>query len=113
MSRYAIRATESFYCGYHGVVNWMIAEGTLESATHEGYELAREVIDDYSMLEQYADDVEDLDDEEIDDLYNEYAQCEIHKIKDDCSLSDEEINEAMFQDYDGFVETYCENEDLV
>lgn len=110
MSRYAIRATEAFFGGLHGVVNWMIAEGSYDSALIEGFELSREVIDDYNMLEQYDEDFQNLDDEMLQELVNENAQCEVHKIKDNCPFSDEEINEAMFQDYDGFVETWCEKE---
>lgn len=110
MSRYAVRATDSFFGGLHGIVDWMIAEGDYDSAVIEGYELARETIDSYSVLEQAYDNSEDFDDEELQDAYNEFAQCEVHKIREDCPLSDEEINEAMFQDYDEFVATWCEEE---
>lgn len=110
MSRYAVRATDSFFGGLHGIVDWMIAEGDYDSAVIEGYELARETIDSYSVLEQAYDNSEDFDDEELEEAYNELAQCEVHKIREDCLLSDAEINEAMFQDYDEFVATWCEEE---
>ena len=110
MSRYAVRATDSFFGGLHGIEDWMIAEGNYDSAVCEGYELARETIAFYSVLEQAYDNSEEFDDEELEDAYNELAQCEVHKIREDCPLSDEEINEAMFQDYDEFVATWCEEE---
>lgn len=112
MSRYAVRATESFFGGLHGIEDWMIAEGDYDSAVADGMELAREVIDSYSVLESaYSEEeVEAMDDEELMGAYDELAQCEVHKIREDCPLSDEEIQEAMFQDYDEFVATWCEEE---
>ena len=110
MSRYAVRATDSFFGGLHGIVDWMIVEGNYDCAVASGYELAREVIDSYSVLESAVEDSVNLDDEELFDAYNELAQCEVHRIKEDCPLTDEEITEAMFQDYDEFVETWCEEE---
>lgn len=110
MERYAVRATDSFFGGLHGIEDWMLVEGNYEKAVACGYELARETIDSYNVLESAIDDYENLDDEELQDAYNELAQCEVHRIKEDCPLTDEEITEAMFQDYDEFVETWCEEE---
>jgi len=114
MARYAIKAYEDMYGGLHGMFRLLVTEGTLKEAQCEAHELSRDVIESYSetsnrMREEAEEEYgSGYTDDDLEEICNNHVTYEIYRIKDDCPLTDAEIDEEMFQRMEEFVERWCE-----
>ena len=128
---YAVIAYEQLYGGLHGMVSYFVAEGTRE----EVEEMATE--ESYSIMEEYSDIMEDLEEAakeevgfepdqyedyeegegsaEYDDEYSraldeqmaENVQYEIYPVVKETNFSIEHLDELFNDNPEGFIREYC------
>ena len=109
-----IYATEGIYRGLHGISNQCVIEiDNLEEAKMTGEEMAEELVESFGLEDEYYEDFDEngySDDYCIDPEFDYF----IYKIRDDIALSTRELDEICArEDWESFVEKYCEKEELV
>jgi len=119
---YVIHAFEEKYGGYHGIEDWAISTGTEEEAIEEARELSLDVMNFYSFIvDELENDVEAFTDENMSeddieelryDIYNENVAYEIWKIKSNIikEYDIDTLEKWLYDDPEGFIEKYCNNE---
>ena len=119
---YVIHAFEEKYGGYHGIEDWAISTGTEEEAIEEARELSLDVMNFYSfIIDELENDVEAFTDENMSeddieelryDIYNENVAYEIWKIKSNIikEYDIDTLGKWLYDDPEGFIEKYCNDE---
>ena len=107
--RVFIYAYEDKYQGLHGVSEQAVAEvRSVREANELANEMAENVVDSWGIWNEEDDPDEN---EEFFDYGTEWI---IYKIRDDVTLSTEELDElCSYEDYREFAKMYCEKEALV
>ena len=115
--RIFIYACEEIYGGLHGIESVRVIETSdWEEANDEGREMSFCVQDDYYSSSDWAsvcgvDDENEVEEELCEEARDEYLCWTIWKIRDDITLSIEELDTAAYHlDKEEFVELYCEPE---
>lgn len=116
---FAIRAYDGVFEGLHGMEARAVVEVIEEEEVREiGYEMSRQVIEDYQDI--YNTFIEEAEfngiDEESDEWY-EYIEEQIEndicydywRVKEN-SKSLEDLNEMFYNDPEGFIDEYCEED---
>ena len=105
-----IYAYEDKYGGLHGIYDQTVVEvADMKEANMIGNDMSWGVIDSWGLSQDYDEDYED---EEFEVEYG--TEWIIYKIRDDVTLSIEELDElCSHEDYKNFVKMYCEEEALV
>ena len=105
-----IYAFEDKYGGLHGISDQaVVGVADMEEANSIGNEMA------WSVIESYGHLFEDYDEGDEDEFEEESGtEWFIYKIRDDINLSVEELdNICALEDWESFVEEYCEKEALI
>jgi len=119
---YVIHAFEEKYGGYHGIEDWTISKGTEEEIIEEARELSLELMNSYDfIIDELEDDIEAFTDENMNeddieelryDIYNENVAYEIWKIKSNIikEYDIDTFEKWLYDDPEGFIEKYCNDE---
>lgn len=119
MARYAIYACEGIFQGLHGMNEVAVVEGDYDFACEEAAEMSFNVMDSYGEIdEQFQEEAYECGYEENSDEWEEYindVRCNnvlyyVMRIMDSCSLTDEECENLLNEDYQEFFERYCVDE---
>ncbi len=109
--RVYIYAMENTYCGLYGMYNVVVEEMDDEKAAKQANEIGREMSDD--IMVTYDSDFQDLVEDE--DAWEENLCWGCFKIRDDVTLTTEELNDEAYgygDRFSKFIEKYCEPEGL-
>ena len=99
---YAIHAYESYFQGLHGVESFEVIEARSDKEAEQyAYEMAQNVVDDYSYIWE-----SDYDEDE-DCFEEEGGEFEIYKLIEETNASLEELNEEWDNDPKGFLNKYA------
>ena len=116
---YFIYAYPASYGGLHGMYNFLaVADSTKSEAEEIGYEMAREVIDSYHLVDElysyddYVEECEEIDDtptegaywDRVEDILDDECACEIYILKDGVDV--DFINQ-LGEDPTSIIDTYC------
>lgn len=107
--RVFIYAYEDQYGGLHGVYEQAVVEAAnIREANEIAREMAENVVDSWGLWEADTDEDEE-------EFYWDYStEWLIYKIRDDVTLSTEELDKlCSCEDYEEFAKMYCEEEALV
>lgn len=100
-----IYSTEGTFQGLHDICDYIVTEvDSIKGAIDIGLEMARELIDCYDCWE---DEIEDYED--IDEFYDNHEfNAEVWAIKDNISLTTEELNTILCKEgIEIFTKEYC------
>lgn len=112
----AIIAYDQMYAGLHGMMNQGVFEvKDFQEAEETAIELSIDVINDYSEIyeglrdevEAYADE-DDFDEEAaLEEAIRNDIEYQIFRVRDDVTLSLEELDNLLYNDSESFIAEYC------
>ncbi len=116
MERYAILACEAMYGGSNGIYTTRIFEGSRHDAEELATQLSLDVMDSYFFFydefseaareQGYEENSDEFDDYVI-SCYEENIEYRIGKIRSDVTLTSNELEELLENDWEEFFEKYC------
>lgn len=120
MKRYAIFAADEMYGGLHGMRTVSVIDAeSMEEALQYAEEASREILQSYDCIYKSLDEealeyiTKDMTEEEIEEIYDdvysndlEFSAWLIDETKTKC-FSTRELDAMIYDDFEGFIQTYC------
>lgn len=105
--RYFIYAYDELYGGIHGIYDFYFFEGSFKEACEIGLDMAYDLIQSYSFIEEQLFDGTETE-EERDEILNNDMAYEVYELRDDAP--DFDALYSLNYSPDSYIREFCKNE---